>query len=67
MSGRGLMLVDRLADVWGVESRGSGQVRVVRVPHPDPLKAGPLKAGPLKAGPLKAGPLKAGPGKAARA
>ncbi|KAB2592496.1 SpoIIE family protein phosphatase [Streptomyces arboris] len=25
VSGRGLMLVDRLADVWGVESRGSGK------------------------------------------
>ena len=24
-SGRGLMLVDMLADVWGVESRGSGK------------------------------------------
>ncbi|WP_406530143.1 ATP-binding protein, partial [Streptomyces sp. I8-5] len=24
-SGRGLMLVDRLADLWGVESRGSGK------------------------------------------
>nr|WP_246042511.1 SpoIIE family protein phosphatase [Streptomyces globosus] len=25
VSGRGLMLVDRLADVWGVEARGSGK------------------------------------------
>ncbi|WP_274564384.1 SpoIIE family protein phosphatase [Streptomyces spiramyceticus] len=25
VSGRGLMLVDRLADVWGVESRGNGK------------------------------------------
>ncbi|MFF4077830.1 SpoIIE family protein phosphatase [Streptomyces sp. NPDC001777] len=25
VSGRGLMLVDRLADLWGVESRGSGK------------------------------------------
>ncbi|MFF9012900.1 SpoIIE family protein phosphatase [Streptomyces sp. NPDC014870] len=25
VSGRGLMLVDRLSDVWGVESRGSGK------------------------------------------
>ncbi|MEU8568204.1 SpoIIE family protein phosphatase [Streptomyces pathocidini] len=25
VSGRGLLLVDRLADVWGVESRGSGK------------------------------------------
>ncbi|MGA4996790.1 SpoIIE family protein phosphatase [Streptomyces arboris] len=25
VSGRGLMLVDRLADVWGVESRGTGK------------------------------------------
>ncbi|WP_030194329.1 SpoIIE family protein phosphatase [Streptomyces sp. NRRL S-87] len=25
VSGRGLMLVDRIADVWGVESRGSGK------------------------------------------
>ncbi|GHH71443.1 magnesium or manganese-dependent protein phosphatase [Streptomyces sulfonofaciens] len=25
MSGRGLLLVDRMADVWGVESRGSGK------------------------------------------
>ncbi|MGW0790656.1 SpoIIE family protein phosphatase [Streptomyces sp. NPDC002911] len=25
VSGRGLMLVDRLADIWGVESRGSGK------------------------------------------
>ncbi|WP_455359659.1 SpoIIE family protein phosphatase [Streptomyces sp. SYSU K21746] len=25
VSGRGLMLVDRVADVWGVESRGSGK------------------------------------------
>ncbi|MFI6048631.1 SpoIIE family protein phosphatase [Streptomyces violascens] len=25
VSGRGLMLVDRLADVWGVDSRGSGK------------------------------------------
>ncbi|WP_255945929.1 SpoIIE family protein phosphatase [Streptomyces odontomachi] len=25
LSGRGLLLVDRLADVWGVESRGSGK------------------------------------------
>ncbi|NGN69033.1 SpoIIE family protein phosphatase [Streptomyces sp. A7024] len=26
VSGRGLLLVDRLADVWGVEARGSGKV-----------------------------------------
>ncbi|WFB10923.1 SpoIIE family protein phosphatase [Streptomyces sp. LX-29] len=26
VSGRGLLLVDRLADVWGVESRGGGKV-----------------------------------------
>ncbi len=25
VSGRGLLLVDRLADVWGVEARGSGK------------------------------------------
>lgn len=25
VSGRGLMLVDRIADVWGVESRGNGK------------------------------------------
>lgn len=25
VSGRGLMLVDRLAEAWGVESRGSGK------------------------------------------
>lgn len=25
VSGRGLLLVDRLADAWGVESRGSGK------------------------------------------
>ncbi|MDG4865967.1 ATP-binding protein, partial [Streptomyces sp. T-3] len=25
VSGRGLLLVDRLADVWGVESRGNGK------------------------------------------
>ncbi|MET8682044.1 ATP-binding protein [Streptomyces sp. NPDC004647] len=24
MSGRGLLLVDRLADIWGVESQGTG-------------------------------------------
>jgi anti-sigma regulatory factor (Ser/Thr protein kinase) len=26
VSGRGLLLVDRLADVWGVEARGGGKV-----------------------------------------
>ncbi|MBC9713793.1 serine/threonine-protein phosphatase [Streptomyces sp. TRM66268-LWL] len=37
VSGRGLLLVDRLADVWGVESRGSGKAIWCEfvVPHRD--------------------------------
>ncbi|WP_338674198.1 SpoIIE family protein phosphatase [Streptomyces sp. SCSIO 30461] len=36
VSGRGLMLVDRLADVWGVESRGSGKCVWCEFAMPDP-------------------------------
>ncbi len=46
VSGRGLMLVDRLADAWGVESRGSGKVRVVRVPRPGALS--PVRRAPTR-------------------
>ncbi|UNM12686.1 serine/threonine-protein phosphatase [Streptomyces formicae] len=47
VSGRGLMLVDRLADVWGVESRGSGKcvwcefAVTDRVPHHESPDHGP--------------------------
>ncbi|MFD7613694.1 SpoIIE family protein phosphatase [Streptomyces sp. NPDC059828] len=39
VSGRGLMLVDRLADVWGVESRGSGKCVWCEFAVPDPVAA----------------------------
>ncbi|MDX2594462.1 MULTISPECIES: SpoIIE family protein phosphatase [Streptomyces] len=40
VSGRGLLLVDRLADVWGVEARGGGKAVWCEFAVPDGTRAG---------------------------
>ncbi|MCX4776433.1 SpoIIE family protein phosphatase [Streptomyces sp. NBC_01264] len=58
VSGRGLMLVDRLADAWGVEPRGGGkcvwcefavQDPALRAPAPAPAAAPALAPAPARA------------------
>ncbi|GLF92774.1 SpoIIE family protein phosphatase [Streptomyces yaizuensis] len=46
VSGRGLLLVDRLADVWGVESRGSGKCVWCEFGVPARAQRRPGRAGP---------------------
>lgn len=65
LSGRGLLLVDRLADAWGVESRGSGKCVWCEFALPGP--AGADRRTRRTAGPAAPGTgpaLRSGPGRA---